>query len=128
MSDLDVSAIYRNNLDCLNNRDWASLGRFVDQDVTHNGRLVGLAGYREMLEQDVRDIPDLRFEIELMVTDRCMVASRLRFDCRPEHTFLGLLINGKRVIFAENVFYRFRAGKIEEVVSVIDKAAIEAQL
>jgi SnoaL-like polyketide cyclase len=35
---------------------------------------------------------------------------------------------GRLVIFAENVFYQFRSGRIEEVWSVIDKAAIEAQL
>jgi predicted ester cyclase len=37
-------------------------------------------------------------------------------------------VNGERVTFAENVFYRFRSGKIDEVWSVIDKAGIEAQL
>ena len=42
--------------------------------------------------------------------------------------FFGLPINGKRVTFAENVFYQFRSGKIGEVWSVIEKAAIEAQL
>lgn len=42
--------------------------------------------------------------------------------------FLGLAVNGKRVSFTENVFYQFRDGKIAQVWSVIDKAAIEAQL
>jgi predicted ester cyclase len=42
--------------------------------------------------------------------------------------FLGLPVNGRRVRFAENVFYQFRSNKIEQVRSVIDKAAIEAQL
>jgi predicted ester cyclase len=37
-------------------------------------------------------------------------------------------VNGKRVNFAENVFYQFRDERIAEVWSVIDKAAIEAQL
>ena len=31
-------------------------------------------------------------------------------------------------VFAENVFYQFRDERIAEVWSVIDKAAIEAQL
>jgi predicted ester cyclase len=31
-------------------------------------------------------------------------------------------------VFCENVFYEFREGKIDNVWSVIDKAAIEAQL
>lgn len=77
MSELDLSAIYRSYLDCLNQRGWASLGQFVDDDVSHNGRPIGLSGYRAMLEQDVRDIPDLRFDIELLVTEPPVVASRL---------------------------------------------------
>ncbi|MEY9514687.1 putative ester cyclase [Bradyrhizobium elkanii] len=81
-----------------------------------------------MLEGDFRDIPDLRFNIELLVSDASHVASRLAFDCSPKGRFLGLAIDGRRVSFAENVFYEFRDGKIVQVWSVIDKAAIEAQL
>ena len=81
-----------------------------------------------MLERDFEEIPDLQFNIELMVCEPPFVASRLRFDCRPKGLFLDLPVNGKRVVFAENVFYQFRGGKIAEVWSVIDKAAIEAQL
>ena len=60
--------------------------------------------------------------------DPPFVASRLDFNCTPRGEFVGLPVNGKRVSFSENVFYRFRDGKVEEVWSVIDKAAIEAQL
>jgi predicted ester cyclase len=52
----------------------------------------------------------------------------LAFDCTPKGTFLGLHVGGKRVSFAENVIYEFRREKIVQVWSVIDKAAIEAQL
>ncbi|MEJ8799503.1 ester cyclase [Trinickia caryophylli] len=128
MIELDLRTIYRYYIDCLNRRDWASLGQFVDTDVRRNGLLIGLSGYREMLEQDVREIPDLRFDIELLAIDAPLVASRLRFDCSPRGTFLGLNIGGKRIVFTENVFYAFRGAKIAEVWSVIDKSAIEAQL
>ncbi|MEX3959432.1 ester cyclase [Trinickia sp. EG282A] len=128
MSQLDLRTIYRNYIDRLNKRDWASLGQFVDADVSHNGRPIGLSGYCKMLEQDVRDIPDLHFDIELLVIEPPVVASRLRFDCTPRHTFLGLDIGGKRIAFTENVFYAFRGDKIVNVWSVIDKSAIEAQL
>ncbi|MFT4065428.1 ester cyclase [Paraburkholderia sp.] len=128
MTGPDLRTIYRHYLDCLNRRDWASLGQFVDDDVSHNGRPLGLSGYRDMLERDVRAIPDLRFDIELLVIEPPVVASRLRFDCAPSHTFLGLHIDGKRIAFTENVFYTFRGGKIAQVWSVIDKTAIEAQL
>jgi predicted ester cyclase len=128
VSEPDLRAIYLMYIDCLNSRDWMSLGRFVDDDVTHNGRPIGLSGYRDMLEQDVREIPDLRFHIELLVIEAPVVASRLRFDCSPTSVFLGLQIDGKRITFAENVFYTFRGEKIADVWSVIDKGAIEAQL
>jgi predicted ester cyclase len=128
LSEPDLSTIYRSYLDCLNRRDWASLGQFVDDHAIHNGRPFGLAGYRAMLEKDVSDIPDLRFDIELLVTQPPFVASRLRFDCTPRVPFLGIDTRGKRIAFTENVFYAFREGKIVEVWSVIDKSAIEAQI
>jgi predicted ester cyclase len=95
--------------------------------VTGHGRPLGLAGYRAMLEQDCEAIPDLRFEVELLVVDPPHVASRLIFDVTPGRDFLGLSVNGRRVRFAENVFYLFKAGRIAEVWSVLDKSAIEAQ-
>ena len=128
MTEATLSALYRDYIACLNRQDWAGLQEFVHDDVRHNGRPFGLAGYRAMLVRDFEEIPDLQFNIEMLVTEPPFVASRLRFDCTPKGLFLGLPVNGKRVVFAENVFYRFRSGKIGEVWSVVDKAAIEAQL
>lgn len=124
----ELADIYRAYIACLNAQDWEKLGQFVQDGASHNGRRLGLSGYRQMLERDFADIPDLHFSIELLVTDPPHVASRLRFDCTPKGKFLGLDVNGRRVAFAENVFYRFGGGKIEQVWSVIDKTAIEAQL
>ncbi|HXT08135.1 MAG TPA: ester cyclase [Roseiarcus sp.] len=125
---MSLEATYRGYLACLNAQNWPSLGRFVADNAQRNGELLGLAGYRAMLEADFRAIPDLAFVVELLAVDAPYVAARLRFDCSPRGEFLGLPVNGRRVIFAENVFYRFEAGKIAEVWSVIDKTAIEAQL
>ena len=123
-----LSDVYRSYIACLNGQDWSNLGQFVNEEVSHNGRQIGLSGYRAMLENDFRDIPDLHFKIELLVSNAPYVASRLAFDCSPRGEFLGLDIDGRRVSFAENVFYEFRQGKIVRVWSIIDTAAIEAQL
>ncbi len=120
--------VYRDYIACLNRQDWPALGRFVHEEVQHNGRRLGLKGYREMLERDFHEIPDLHFDIQLLISDPPHLASRLAFDCTPRGEFLGLPVNGKRVTFTENVFYGFRGELIAEVWSVIDKAAIEAQL
>jgi predicted ester cyclase len=124
----ELSDIYRAYLACLNMRDWPTLGQFVHDDVVHNDRRLGLSGYRAMLERDFDEIPDLSFSIQLLMSDPPFIASRLAFDCTPKGTFLGLPVNGRRVSFAENVIYEFRGGRIAQVWSVIDKAAIEAQL
>ncbi|PZO78904.1 MAG: ester cyclase [Mesorhizobium amorphae] len=124
----DVENLYRAYIDCLNRRDWDALGGFVSDDVVHNGRPLGLSGYRAMLEGDCRDIPDLRFRIDLLLADPPHIAARLGFDVTPAGTFLGLPVNGRRIAFCENVFYRFADERIAQVWSVLDKTAIEAQL
>ncbi|WP_250536226.1 ester cyclase [Caballeronia sp. AZ10_KS36] len=123
-----LAEIYRDYIACLNEQNWPILGAFVHDDVIHNGQCIGLAGYRAMVERDFAQIPDLRFDIRLLAADPPFVASRLWFDCTPKQDFMGLRIDGRRVSFAENVFYEFRERKIAQVWSVIDKAAIEAQL
>jgi predicted ester cyclase len=128
MAETDLAGLYRAYIDCLNRRDWARLGQFVRDDVRHNGRPFGLAGYRAMLERDVAAIPDLRFDIALLVADPPHIASRLRFDCTPKGMLFGLPVNGRRVTFAENVFYEYREGRIAEVWSIIDTAVLAAQL
>ncbi len=123
-----MADLYRQYIGCLNRQDWPNLGRFVDDEVEHNGRRLGLSGYRGMLERDFCDIPDLHFAIELLVSEPPFIASRLRFDCTPKGRFLGLAVDGRRVTFAENVFYELRDAKISRVWSIIDKTAIEAQI
>lgn len=128
MEGQSLDARYRAYIACLNDQDWPSLGQFVATNVRYNGETIGLDGYRAMLIGNYADIPDLTFSIGFLVSDATNVAARLLFDCTPKGDFLGLSIDGRRVSFAENIFYRFEQDRIAEVWSVIDKAAIEAQL
>ena len=128
MVETDLSDVYRAYIACLNRQDWPNLTQFVQDEVYYNDQPLGISGYRKMLERDFREIPDLQFNIQLLLSDPPHIASRLAFDCSPKGEFLRLPVNGKRVTFTENIFYRFRAQKIEQVWSIIDKAAIEAQL
>src|SRR6266702_4329775 len=127
MTKPDLRDIYRDYIACLNRRDWPRLAQFVEDDVIHNGRRIGISGYRDMLQRDFDEIPDLQFHIRMLMSDPPFIACRLGFDCTPKGMFLGLDVGGRRVSFTENVFYEFRGEKIREVWSVIDKAAIEAQ-
>ncbi|WP_245515256.1 ester cyclase [Rhizobium deserti] len=51
--------IYGDYIACLNRQEWSRLGEFVSDDAVHNGRQLGMSGYRQMLEKDFDDIPDL---------------------------------------------------------------------
>ncbi|CZT36037.1 ester cyclase [Rhizobium sp. 9140] len=128
MASTELSRLYRDYIDCLNRQAFDALANFVGDDVRHNGRRIGVSGYRAMLEKDFREIPDLAFRIALVVADPPVIACRLSFDCTPVGEFLGLPVNGRKVQFTENVFYTYCEGKIRDVWSVVDKAAIEAQL
>lgn len=128
MTRSDLADAYGAYIDCLNRQDWPKLGAYIHDDVCHNGRPFGIAGYRKMLEQDFYEIPDLHFRVALLISDPPHIACRLAFDCTPKGEFLGLAVNGRRVSFTENVFYEFRGGKIWRVWSILDKAAIEAQI
>ena len=128
MTPLQLSDFYADYIAILNAQDWARLGDVVQDDVAHNGRLLGLAGYRAMLENDFRAIPDLKFTVTQVVSQPPSLAARLHFDCTPAGVLFGLPVHGQRVVFDENVFYDLDNGKIRWVWSVIDKAAIAAQI
>ncbi|KTB84837.1 ester cyclase [Pseudomonas syringae] len=125
---MNLAEQYRAYIACLNDRRWHDLGNFVDDDVHYNGERISLSGYRTMLENDVRIIPDLRFTVDFLVVEAPQVAARLLFDCSPQGRFLGLDTQGRRIRFSENVFYTFSEGKVVAVWSVIDKAAVEREL
>ena len=128
MMKANLCDVYWDSIACLNKQDWPKLEQFVHDEVYYNDQRIGILGYREMLERDFSEIPDLYFAIRLLISDPPHIASRPGFNCTPKGKFLGLHVNGKRVSFTETVFYQFRGEQIEQVWSIIDKAAIEAQL
>ncbi len=87
MTNANLSDTYRAYIACLNRQDWPKLGQFVDDHVCHNGQQLRLSGYRKMLERDFDEIPDLHFNIQLLIADAPYVASRLAFDCSPRESF-----------------------------------------
>src|SRR6187431_1860245 len=95
MTKIDLSDVYRDYIACLNKQDWPKLEQFVHDEVCYNGQRIGILGYREMLERDFYEIPDLYFDIQLLISDPPYIASRLEFDCTPKGKFLGLHVNGK---------------------------------
>jgi predicted ester cyclase len=128
VSEPDLAARYRTYLDTLNERRLDDLVHHVADELTYNGEPMTRRQYQDLIAADLAAVPDLVYEAHLVVADGEHVACRLVFACTPQREFLGFTPNGRRLVFAEHVFYRFHEGRIAEVWSLIDRAAIAAQV
>ncbi|MEV6495803.1 ester cyclase [Actinoplanes sp. NPDC051633] len=124
----DLAGLYRAYLAALNERRFDDLVHFVHDELTYNGEALTRQDYGDLIARDVAAVPDLFYDARIVVTDGERVACRILFDCTPQGEFLGLRSDGRRIVFAEHVFYDFRDGRIASVSSLIDRAAIAAQL
>ena len=123
-----LEATYRAYIDALNERRFADLDEFVHDRLTYNGEEWPFDRYKALLAEDAWRIPDLHYDVHLLITGADHVACRIWFDCTPRHPVLGIDASGRRVSFAEHVFYRFRDNRIHEVWSVIDTDGIRRHL
>ena len=123
-----LDRVYRDYIAALNERRLDDLDQFVHDRLVYNGEEWTREQYRARLADDVRAIPDLRYDVQLLVAGPDRVACRIWFDCTPRGSFLGVDVDGRRVSFAEHVFYRFRGNRIEQVWSLIDVEGIRRQL
>ncbi|WP_439383265.1 ester cyclase [Amycolatopsis lexingtonensis] len=124
----ELETKYLAYLDALNDRRFGDLDGFVHDELTYNDKVLTREQYADMITADSRAVPDLHFDARLLVVTDDTVACRLWFDCTPVSTFFGCAPTGKSISFGEHVFYRFRAGRIAHVWSLIDREAIAAQL
>ena len=106
---------------------FGDLAEFVHDSVVHNDRTLTVAEFQDLLRRDAAEIPDLHYDIELLVIDGEQVACRIRFACTPA-SFRGLPPAVRPISFVEHVFYRYRDGRIAQIWSMIDMDAIRDQL
>jgi predicted ester cyclase len=122
----ELERTYRRYIDALNERRF-DLREFVHDHLIYNGNSITRLQYAAMLEEDVRAVPDLHYDIDLLVVGEQDIGCRLWFECHPRAEFLGVAVAGRPVSFAEHVFYQVREGRIEQVWSLLDKDAVQRQ-
>ena len=128
MQDDALAAHYRAYIAHLNTRRTGGLQDFVHDRLVHNGRDMSRSDYEDMLAATAAAIPDIRYDVGLLLARGDEVAARIDFHCTPAHEWMGLAPTGRAITFAEHVFYRFRDGRIAQVWSLVDLDAIRAQL
>ena len=127
MTKAEFETHYGRYISYINNRRLDELDEFVHEELTYNGEPETRADYRARIAGDVATIPDLYFDVQLLVVGD-QIACRLFYNCTPQSEWLGLQPNGQSISFAEHVFYKFRDGKIYEVWSLLDVPSLAEQL
>lgn len=112
----------------LNERRFDDLPEYVAPRLTYNDEPLTCAAYQDLLRGDVHAVPDLFYDVRELVVEDQRVAARIVFRCTPEREFLGLAPTGRRIEFAEHVFYELREGRIVQVRSLIDRDRVRQQL
>jgi len=116
----DLRQIYQTYIRAILSHDISSMDEFVLEDVVHNGKQLGLHGYKELLLQNIIE-NDIHIEIKRLVADDSHVAAVLIFTTGPSTKGLvGIDFDGHPFSYAENVIYDFKDGKIAEVHSLFD--------
>lgn len=116
-------------------RSSQSLETFCHDSVIYNGETLTRRKYEQLIEHAFDAAPDISFTVEHLLEQPAgqansgMIASRILFECKPIKPLLDVQprADGKTVKFSENVFYRFQEGRIAEVWSVVDQAALKQQ-
>lgn len=123
-----TEAFYRSYIDCLNRGKLDELANFIQDKLTYNDKEMTLEDYKESRSAERQAIPDLFYQIELLITNEDTIACRLNFNCTPVKEFMGIIPNGNKAVFSENVFYKLTEGKISSVLSLVDTDSIRKQI
>jgi predicted ester cyclase len=129
MTEAELEAHYRRYIQCLNERRLDEMHLFYHDELLYNGARMTRAQWRaQAIEATFAAMPDFQWNIQQIVIQGEWIAVRLIDTGMLAREWLRLRPTGRSVRFGENVFYRFRAGRTDEVWSVFDLLAIKTQL
>lgn len=98
--------------DCLNERQWAMLDRFIADDFTGIRGEKGAAGFAAAIKPLWQAFPDIRYALEDIVADGDRVAVSWKWTGTHEGVFNGYSPTGKTVTNEGMAVFQFRDGKI----------------
>ena len=126
MNRAELEAHYRRYIDCLNERRLDEADTFYCDELLYNGERISRAQWRRAaIEDSLKAMPDLQWHIRHLVIEGEHVAARLADTGTLRAEWRGVRPSSKPARFGENVFYRFRDGRTDEVWSIVDVLALE---
>lgn len=122
----DLSTVYRRYIQAIRDRDLDEVSKYVSEGVVHNGKQLGLEGYKDLLKRNIFE-PDTQITIKRLIASEYHAAALLVFTTKPTtKELVGIELDGTEFSYAENVFYDFKNGKIFEVHSLVDIDAVRS--
>lgn len=118
--------VYRNYIKAVLNHDLDRISDYVSENVVHNGKQLGLSGYKELLLRNIMH-PNVKIDIKRLVADDSHVAALLIFTTSKQtQELVGISLKDDQFSYAENVFYDFSDSKIIAVHSLFDIDTVRA--
>ncbi|KAI6248771.1 hypothetical protein HI914_02953 [Erysiphe necator] len=104
------------------------LSNFMQPLIVVNNETYTLSEYETSLLNLMNAAPDFHISVQKLIAEGSTIATRFLVTCTPEQLYMGFSPNGKRIEYAEHVFYRFCGKKCCEISALIDIKAVESQL
>lgn len=115
-----LKRVYRDYIATILAKDLDRLSMYVSDEVVHNGKKLGLEGYKDLISRNIIET-GVRIDIKRLIADEKTVAAVLVFSTQAEtKELVGIQLDGVPFSYIENVVYDFEHDKIVEVYSVFE--------
>lgn len=112
--------------------DFGSFGDFLHPDVVVHAPMglstEGPEAEKEVWRDALRAMPDIRHDIQEVISDLSTIAARAIVTGTLKGDFAGIAANGRSFKVDQGLFAHVRDGKIVEVWEIVDTASLLRQL
>lgn len=112
--------------------DFGSFGDFLHPDVVVHAPMglstEGPEAEKEVWRDALRAMPDIRHDIQEVISDGSTIAARAIVTGTLKGDFAGIAANGRSFKVDQGLFAKVRDGKIVEVWEIVDTASLLRQL
>ena len=114
-----------------NNRDMSVIPELISPDFAYDaffGSFRGPEGFRQMCELQNEAFPDLHYTIEDIIVEGDKVVSHLTWSGTFKGKFGGIEPTGKHVTHTMAHFFRFKEGKVIEMIPIANMLSVFQQM
>ena len=112
--------------------DFSSFGDFLHPDVVVHAPMglssEGPEAEKEVWRDALRAMPDIRHDIQEVISDGSTIAARAIVTGTLKGDFAGIAANGRTFKVDQGLFAHIRDGKIIEAWEIVDTASLLRQL